>query len=106
MKTQQAAHSSTRWRVAIVDDHERSRSELRSAIGAAGGEIVGESLRCRDTLAMIRQTSPDIVVCAAGRPDGDGVQAAAQVTHADCPLVPFTNPPHEAPLQPAPTARA
>jgi len=91
MKTQKAAHSSTRWRVVIVDDHERSRSELRSAIRAAGGEIVGESLRCRDALAMIRQTSPDIVVCAAGLPDGDGVQAAAQVTHADCPVVLFTS---------------
>src|SRR5258708_23294125 len=68
MKTQQAAHSSTRWRGAIVDDHERSRSELRSAIGAAGGEIVGESLRCPDTLAMIRHTPPDIVVSAARPP--------------------------------------
>jgi response regulator NasT len=74
-----------------VDDHERSRSALRSAIWAAGGEIVGESLRCRDTLAMIRRTSPDIVVCAAGLPDGDGVQAAAQVTDADCPVVRFTS---------------
>ena len=91
MRTQKAAHGSTRWRVAIVDDHERSRSALRSAIWAAGGEIVGESLRCRDTLAIIRRTSPDIVVCAAGLPDGDGVQAAAQVTDADCPVVLFTS---------------
>jgi two-component system, response regulator PdtaR len=91
MRTQKAAHGSTRWRVAIVDDHERSRSALRSAIWAAGGEIVGESLRRRDALAMIRRTSPDIVVCAAGLPDGDGVQAAAQVTDADCPVVLFTS---------------
>src|SRR5258708_13459820 len=103
MRTQEAAHSSTRWRVAIVDDHERSRSELRSAILAAGGEIVGESLRCRDTLAMIRQTSPDIVVCAVGLPDGDGVQAAAQVPHADRPVVLFTNPTPQPLAQPAPT---
>ena len=104
MRTQEAAHSSTRWRVAIVDDHERSRSELRSAILAAGGEIVGESLRFRDTLAMIRQTSPDIVVCAVGLPDGDGVQAAAQVTHADCPVVLFTSHTDEALVERARTA--
>ena len=91
MRTQKAAHGSTRWRVAIVDDHERSRSALRSAIWAAGGEIVGESLRSRDALAMIRRTSPDIVVCAAGLPDGDGVHAAAQATDADRPVVLFAS---------------
>jgi two-component system, response regulator PdtaR len=91
MSIQKAADSNTRWRVAIVDDHERSRSALRSAIWAAGGEIVGESLRCSDSLPMIRRASPDVVVCAAGLPDGDGVQAAAQVTQADYPVVLFTS---------------
>jgi AmiR/NasT family two-component response regulator len=96
MSIEKAADSSTRWRVAIVDDHERSRSALRSAIWAAGGEIVGESVRCSDTLAMVRRASPDVVVCAAGLPDGDGVQAAAQVTQADCPVVLFTSHTEEA----------
>lgn len=91
MNTQKAADSQTRWRVAIVDDHERSRSALRSAIWTAGGEIVGEAVRCSDALAMIRRVAPDVVVCAAGMPDGDGVQAAAQVTQADCPVVLFTS---------------
>lgn len=91
MNTQNAADSQTRWRVAIVDDHERSRSALRSAIWTAGGEIVGEAVRCSDALAMIRRVAPDVVVCAAGMPDGDGVQAAAQVTQADCPVVLFTS---------------
>jgi len=91
MSIHKAADSNTRWRVAIVDDHERSRSALRCAIWAAGGEIVGESVRCSDALAMIRRSSPDVVVCAAGLPDGDGVQAAAQVTQSDCPVVLFTS---------------
>jgi hypothetical protein len=34
-----------RWRVAILDDHERSRAALRAAIWAAGGEVVGEAVR-------------------------------------------------------------
>ena len=91
MNSRRAADGNTRWRVAIVDDHERSRAALRSAVWAAGGEIVGETLRCADTLAMIRRTSPDVAVCAAGLPDGDGVQAAAQVTQADCPVVLLTS---------------
>jgi two-component system, response regulator PdtaR len=91
MSIQKVTDSRTRWRVAVVDDHERSRSALRSAIWAAGGEIVGESVRCSDTIAMVRRVSPDVTVCAAGLPDGDGVQAAAQVTQADCPVVLFTS---------------
>ena len=91
MSIQKAADGNTRWRVAIVDDHERSRSALRSAISAAGGEIVGEAVRCSDTPGMVRRASPDVVVCAAGLPDGDGVQAAAQVTQADCPVVLLTS---------------
>jgi two-component system, response regulator PdtaR len=91
MSMQRVTDSRTRWRVAVVDDHERSRSALRSAIWAAGGEIVGESVRCSDTISMVRRVSPDVTVCAAGLPDGDGVQAAAQVTQADCPVVLFTS---------------
>src|SRR5687768_4206748 len=91
MSIQKVTESRTRWRVAVVDDHERSRSALRSAIWAAGGEVVGESVRCSDTIPMVRRVSPDVTVCAAGLPDGDGVQAAAQVTQADCPVVLFTS---------------
>lgn len=86
-----AVQPGPRWRVAIVDDHERSRSALRAAIWAAGGEVVGEAVRCADALAMVRRGAPDVAVCAAGMPDGDGVQAAAQLTAADCPVVLFTS---------------
>jgi response regulator NasT len=87
----QKVGSTTRWRVAIADDHERSRAALRSAIWAAGGAVVGESVRGSDVLPMIRRLSPDVLVCAAGLPDGDGVQAAAQVVQADYPVVLFTS---------------
>ena len=104
MNLQKAADGNTRWRVAIVDDHERSRAALRSAIWAAGGEIVGEAVRCGDTLPMIRRATPDVVVCAAGLPDGDGVQMAAQVTQADCPVVLFTSHSDESLIERARTA--
>jgi response regulator NasT len=81
-----------RWRVAIVDDHERSRSALRAAIWAAGGEVVGEAARCDDALPLVQRAAPDVAVFAAGLPDGDGVEAAAQVTQAaGCPVVLFTS---------------
>ena len=68
--------SDPRWRVAILDDHERSRAALRAAIWAAGGAVVGEAVRCVDALALVRRTSPDVAVFAVGLPDGDGVDAA------------------------------
>jgi response regulator NasT len=91
MTTDKAVQTRPRWRVAIVDDHERSRSALRAAIWAAGGEVVGEAVRCADAVALVRRAGPDVVVCAAGLPDGDGVQTAAQLTAADCPVVLVTS---------------
>ena len=91
MNMRRIADVNARWRVAIVDDHERSRTALRDAVWAAGGAVVGESVRCNDVPAMMRRTSPDVLVCAAGLPDGDGVHAATQVAQADCPVVLFTS---------------
>ena len=80
-----------RWRVAILDDHERSRAALRAAIWAAGGEVVGESVRCADALGLIRRSNPDVAVCAVGLPDGDGIETARQVVDSGCPVVLFTS---------------
>jgi AmiR/NasT family two-component response regulator len=65
--------------VVIVDDHERSRAAVRAAIWSAGGEVVGEATRCRDVLPLVREMHPGVVVCAVGLPDGDGVDAAAEI---------------------------
>ena len=60
-----------RWRVAIIDDHERSRAELRAAVWGAGGEVVGEALRAADAATLLKRTSPDVAVFAVGLPDGE-----------------------------------
>src|SRR5258708_15723605 len=99
MSTDKAVQSRPRWRVAIVDDHERSRSALRAAIWAAGGEVVGESVRCADALAVVRRAAPDVAICAAGLPDGDGVQTAGRLTAADYPVVLFTSHTDHAPVE-------
>jgi AmiR/NasT family two-component response regulator len=82
---------SPRWRVAILDDHERSRAALRAAIWAAGGEVVGEAVRCADAVALVRRGAPDVAVCAVGLPDGDGVEVARQLIETGCPVVLFTS---------------
>jgi AmiR/NasT family two-component response regulator len=80
-----------RWRVVIVDDHERSRAALRAAIWAAGGEIAGEAVRAVDAMSLVRRIRPDVAVIAVGLPDGDGIQVAAEVTaEAACPVVLLT----------------
>jgi len=73
-----------RWRVAVLDDHVRSRAELSAAVVAAEGEIVGEAERCADALTLVRRTRPDVAIFAVGLPDGDGIEMAAQLAE-DCP---------------------
>src|SRR5437763_5906984 len=91
-----------RWRVAILDDHERSRAALRAAIWAAGGEVAGEAYRAADALSLVQRTRPDVAIFAVGLPDGDGIAVAADViTKAPFPVVLFTS--H---MDETPTARA
>ena len=81
-----------RWKVAIVDDHERSRAALRAAIWAAGGEVAGEAYRGADALALVQGTRPHVAVFAVGLPDGDGIDVATEVIDkAGCPVVLFTS---------------
>src|SRR5262245_38746171 len=80
-----------RWRVGIIDDHERSRAAVRAAVWAAGGEVSGEAIRRVDALPIVKETRADVVICAVGLPDGDGVDAAADVVSAGTPVVLFTS---------------
>jgi two-component system, response regulator PdtaR len=81
----------SRWRVCIIDDHERSRAALRAAIWAGGGEVVGEACRAADAIQLIQRARCDVAVCAVGLPDGDGIDAAADVARAGCPVVLVTS---------------
>jgi len=87
-----APKASARWRVAIVDDHERSRAAVRAAVWAAGGEVSGEAARCIDAIPMVTRVHPDVVIVAVGLPDGDGVAIASEITQsAGCPVVLLTS---------------
>ena len=87
-----ATKKSVRWRVAIVDDHERSRAALRAAVWAAGGEVAGEAHRCADAAALLERTRPSVAIFAVGLPDGDGIEGAAEtIARGTCPVVLFTS---------------
>jgi two-component system, response regulator PdtaR len=87
-----APKANSRWRVAIVDDHERSRAAVRAAVWAAGGEVGGEAARCIDAIPMVTRVHPDVVIVAVGLPDGDGVAIASEITqNAGCPVVLLTS---------------
>jgi response regulator NasT len=77
--------------VAILDDHERSRADLRAAIWAAGGEVTGEAVRRADAAALVERAHPDVAIFAVGLGDGDGVEAAAEVAAQGCPVVLLTS---------------
>ena len=81
-----------RWRVIIIDDHERSRAAVRAAVWAAGGEVVGEAFRRADASSLVARVTPDVAVMAVGLPDGDGVEAAAEIIESgSCAVVLFTS---------------
>jgi len=80
-----------RWRVVVLDDHERSRAALRAAIWMAGGEVVGEAVRCADAPEVVRASRADVGIFAVGLSDGDGVDVAAQVIAEGCPVVVCTS---------------
>lgn len=72
----------------VVDDHERSRAAIRAAVWAAGGELAGEATRASDAFQLVKETTPDAAIFAAGLSDGDGVEAAREVTaNIGCPVV-------------------
>ena len=81
-----------RWRVAVIDDHPRSQSEIAAAIGQASGVVVAASASSREAVELIGRVRPDVAIFAVGLGDGDGVTAAqAVMAESPCPIVLFTS---------------
>ena len=81
-----------RWRVLIVDDHAPSRAALAEAVGAQGGQVVGNGSRVEDVVRLVELHRPDVAVLAVGLTDGDGVEAARHVMASyPCALVMLTS---------------
>jgi len=52
----------------------------REAIWAAGGQVAGETGRGAEALGLVQRCAPDVVVCAVGLGEADGVAVAAEIT--------------------------
>jgi DNA-binding NarL/FixJ family response regulator len=62
-------------RVVLADDHPVWRDGVRADLGA-GFEVVGEAATADEAIAVIRASSPDLVVCDLQMPGGGGIAVA------------------------------
>jgi DNA-binding NarL/FixJ family response regulator len=62
-------------RVVLADDHPVWRDGVRADLGP-GFEVVGEASTADEAIAVIRASSPDLVVCDLQMPGGGGIAVA------------------------------
>jgi DNA-binding NarL/FixJ family response regulator len=68
-------------RVLVVDDSATTRTMLREALGLAGGfDVVGEASDGPEAVASASELRPDVVLMDLRMPEGDGIQAAREIT--------------------------
>ncbi|MEX2550293.1 MAG: response regulator transcription factor [Nitriliruptoraceae bacterium] len=87
----QSGHASVRRppvRVVLADDHPIWRDGVRSDLGR-GFEVVAETGTADETIAAIRQHTPDLVVCDLQMPGGGGI-AVAEACAAETRIVVLT----------------
>ena len=81
-----------RWTVVIVDDHAPSRAATAEAVSSQGGQVLGNGSRAEDALRLIDAHRPDVLICAVGLPETDGVEITRKVMAATtCPVVLLTS---------------
>jgi two-component system, NarL family, invasion response regulator UvrY len=76
-------------RLALAEDHTVVRWAIREALsGADDIEIVGEAGNAAETLAMLREVRPDVLVLDLTLPDRSGMDVLAEMRQLDtAPLV-------------------
>ena len=81
-----------RWTVGVVDDHAPSRADTAEAVSSQGGQVLGNGSRAEDALRLIDAHRPDVLICAVGLPETDGVELTRKVMAAAvCPVVLLTS---------------
>ena len=76
-----------RWRIVVIDDHVPSRALVRAAVADAGGAVVAEADTAGAGVDLVARERPDAAVIAVGLPDGDGIDAAAEIERrCPCPV--------------------
>jgi DNA-binding NarL/FixJ family response regulator len=70
-------------RVLLVDDHHVVRAGLRTIIGRAGIEVVGEAGTAAAAIEEAVRLEPDVVLMDVRLPDGSGVTACREIRAAN-----------------------
>lgn len=70
-------------RVLLVDDQEIVRAGLRTVLGAAGIEVVGEAATVSEAIESAARVNPDVVLMDVRLPDGSGIDACREIRAAD-----------------------
>ena len=65
-------------RVVLVDDHALFRAGVRAELEGLV-DVVGDAATVADAVALIRETSPDVVLLDVHMPDGGGLEVLRQV---------------------------
>jgi DNA-binding NarL/FixJ family response regulator len=72
--------------VLVVDDHDVFRTELRTLLGKAGLEVVGEAASGVEAIDLAGTTKPDVVVMDLHMPEMDGLEATRRMAATDPPM--------------------
>ena len=71
----------TTLRVLIADDHPLYRDGLRTALDAAGFDVVGEAAHGRQAVALSLELQPDVVIMDLNMPGMGGIEATRRIVH-------------------------
>ena len=76
-------------KVLLADDHSIVRAGLRRIVEESGDmEVIAEAADGRETIRLVRETSPDVAVIDISMPGLDGLEVVSQL-HGDCPDLPI-----------------
>lgn len=67
-------------RLVIAEDEALIRLDLRETLEEEGYEVVGETSRGDEIVALVRARRPDLAILDINLPGGDGLTAAAEIT--------------------------